>query len=58
MACNGEPFNIITSKIGDEYEPSMDEALVNVQEKFGTCKMTMTTEDCAGLISSKSSIRE
>jgi hypothetical protein len=32
----------------DKYEPSTDkEALVNVQEKFATCKMATTREDPA-----------
>jgi hypothetical protein len=56
MACNGKQFDIITSEtemnayqgwklLKDKYEPAMDEALVNVQEEFVTCKMAMTTED-------------
>ena len=55
MACNGEPFDIITSEtetnafkgwklLKEEYEPSTDEALVNVQEKFVTCKMISNSD--------------
>jgi hypothetical protein len=49
MAC--EPFNIITYEtesntfqgwelLKEEYEPSMDEALISIQEKCVTCNTT------------------
>jgi hypothetical protein len=58
MACDGEPFDIITSdtetnasiawtKLKEEYEPSTDEALIDVQEDFVKCKMTSKDEDPA-----------
>jgi hypothetical protein len=45
MACKGKPFDIITSKtesnafigwekLKDKYEPTTDEALINVQEQL------------------------
>jgi hypothetical protein len=58
MACENEPFDTITSKtetnasiawekMKDGYEPTTDEALINVQEEFVKCKMTLKTEDPA-----------
>jgi hypothetical protein len=50
MACKNKPFAIITSetesnaftgweKLKEEYKPTTDKALIEVQEKFITCKM-------------------
>jgi hypothetical protein len=61
MACDGKPFNMITLEmevnahaawklLREEYEPSTDEVLTSIQEKFITCKMTMNLEDPASWI--------
>jgi hypothetical protein len=49
MACDGEPFDIVTSKmetnaftswelLREDYEPSTDKALVSMQEKLSQAK--------------------
>jgi hypothetical protein len=58
MACDGEPFDIITSEtesnafrgweqLKEEYEHTTEEALISMQEKCVTCKMVMNNEDPA-----------
>jgi hypothetical protein len=58
MTCNGEPFDIIMSEmetntyrgwglLKEEYEPTTEEALISVQEKFVTCKMVTDGKDPA-----------
>jgi hypothetical protein len=58
MACEAEPFDIITSetetsafiawsKLKEEYEPTTDEALIEVQEEFVRCKMLSKKDDPA-----------
>jgi hypothetical protein len=58
MACKNEPFNIIPSDtesnayrgwelLKEEYEPSTDEDLINIQEKFVTCKIVTNTDNPA-----------
>jgi hypothetical protein len=58
MELSSQPFDIITSetetnacigweKLKEEYEPTTDKALVDVQEKFVTCRMESMTEDPA-----------
>jgi hypothetical protein len=56
MACENKPFDIINfetesnaftgwEKLKEEYEPTTDEALIEVLEKFITCKMESKLED-------------
>jgi hypothetical protein len=56
MACEGEPFDVITSEtesnayrgweqLKEECEPTTEEALISMQEKCVTCKMVVTNNE-------------